>query len=63
MILNNEKLGIRPSKSEAILTKISTELFKEDELILRFLGRAKGQEKPKYSQRRRKGSIKLIKNV
>lgn len=50
MILNNEKLGILPSKSEAILTKISTGLFKEDELILRFLGRAKGQEKPKYFQ-------------
>ena len=56
MSLNNEKLGILPSKSEVILIKISTGLFKKDELIPRFIGRAKVQEKPEYSQWRRKGS-------
>jgi len=50
MSLNNEKLGILPSKSEVILIKISTGLFKKDELIPRFIGRAKVQEKPEYSQ-------------
>ena len=50
MSLNNEKLGILTSKSEVILIKISTGLFKKDELIARFIQRATVQEKPEYSQ-------------